>query len=587
VAISKETVARAAKIERYRRRFPEFCAEQLWVKPKMPGPIRRFILNPAQQQLERVAQRQIAEEGWLRLVVLKARQQGISTWTSAHGIHLAALNDNIFDLVIAQDKETARHIFEVTKLFYDQLDEDTRPVIRYSSRQELTFENPDDRTRTKFPGRRSRITFVPATNIHAGTGQTIQALHLSEVAKYANAEVVTQSLFPAVPLAAGTSIIIESTGFPDSGGDWFHAFCNQAARGANGYKFVFLPWFISPEYWLPLKEDEKIALSPREKIIVREYDLKPEQMKFRRQKIEEWGGGGGGEDRFDIEFPSCPEDAWKTLETMAFDYREIYEARANVKAPMRRAEIHPGPRVMDDHQGRLWMWEEPSPGELYDIGIDVSSGSERGDWSVAEVLTRSRPHRQVAEWRGRIDPLDLGDVMVQLGYFYNTAQLSVEMEGIGMSTNSEIMRLGYPYIYIWRHRERAVPQLSSFSGWKTQQNTKPLMVALAKHLLMHKGFIVRSAILLKEMGSFSTVYLPGGGETWRAAAGSHDDCIMAFMIALITSEDEGFGMEDFDQKPVEKPKWVDPALVDTKGVSGRIGPREPFEILAETLKGIE
>lgn len=587
--LSKGLIIRTAKIEHYRRHFDRFCAEQLWVKPKEPGrPLLRFLHNPPQVEIERRIQRQVAETGMCRVCILKARQQGISTLSSAHGFHTAALNDNIFNLVIAQDKETAQHIFELTKVFYDQLSDDIKPIIRYSSRQELRFENPDDKTRSRFPGRRSRITFTHGSNIHGGTGQTIHALHISEASKQPNIDTLTQSLFPAVPNAPGTSVIIESTGFPT--GDWFKEFCTLSKKGRNGYVFVFVPWFITPEYRTKLLPGEKLKLSPLEKQLAKDYSLTEEQLKFRRVKIEEWGGDLTAEDRFDIEFPADEDSAWKTLETMTFDARAMYELKKGCMAPHRRAEVHPGPAVLTDPRGQLWIWEEPAPGQLYDIGADVGGGNPDGDYSVAQVVTRNKPHRQVARWRGHQEPIDFAHTLFWLGTFYNTAQVAVECDGIGFATNGELQRIGYPYIYIWRQREKAVPRLSSWSGWRTQQDSKKLMVAMLKHQLMHKEYVIRCPITWHEMSNFSTIYLPGGGETWRGAAGCFDDEVMSLAIAIVVAEDESFGTEgvmEVEKAPQASPPIVDPALVDSAGIPGKLAQRDPYKELADELRGVD
>ena len=511
---------------------------------------------------------------------MKARQQGISTYSSARGLHLAALNDNIFNLVIAQDRNVP-HIFELASCSMTNSDDD---LDRSSGtrRARNRVRESDDRTRGN--RRRSRITFCSATNIHAGTGQTIHALHLSEVAKYPNAETVTQSLFPAVPLSPGTSIIIESTGFPDKGGDWFHAFCNQSQKGENGYRFVFIPWFVSPEYRIAVRPDETLQLSPREKIIVREYGLRPDHIKFRRQKIAEWGDDGGAEDRFDIEYPSQPEDAWKTLEHMAFDYRAMHEAKAHLKAPYRRAEVLPGPKVLTD-PGRLEVWEEPvegtyasestsRPGAKAGTGASPTSSRERSRTSrLPSGAARSTRWITAASATGsgctttrRSSPLRWKESATPPTPSYRNSAIPTFIYG---DTGRRPFRCSLP------------------SPVGRRSRTRRLMVAVGKHMLAHRQFIIQSPILWKEMASFCSVFYPGGGETWRAASGSHDDCVMSFLIALVTSEDESFGVDDLEVKPREEKKWIDPSLVDTKGVAGRLAPGDALDQLAEMLKGIE
>lgn len=446
---TREIIRRAAKLALYRKDFPTFAAEQLKVAPKDPGPLKPLTLNPPQRLIESIVSEQLKEYGWIRVCILKSRQQGCSTWASGRGFHGTALNPNVNNLVLAQDKETAGAIFEINRLFHDNLEEEIRPLTRYATKNALVFENPDEKTRSQYPGLRSRTTFATANNIHSGIGKTVHRLHLSECSKYPNADLVMQSLFPTVPNAPGTSIILESTAFPL--GDWFHDFCQRAQSGQDVYKFIFIPWFISPEYRMPLRKGEKLKLDAEELHMQKAYGLDDEQLLFRRRQIEQWSSGSWPNveqqavDRFSCEYASDADSAWVSWDTSAFDKTKMHELKKMVTGPRRRCEImnsDRGPLLHDNHMGKLWIWKEPEPGRLYDIGADPAGGTPEGDWSVAQVFDR-KAREQVAEYRHKIGPLDFAEVLSPLGYYYNTAQIGVEVDGVGFATNDALVKSGY------------------------------------------------------------------------------------------------------------------------------------------------
>lgn len=442
--LTADELRRAAKLSLYRKSFERFAGQQLKIKPKLPGsPMIPLVMNQAQQVLERVAQEQLKAHGWIRMLVHKYRQPGGSTWATARGFHMASLHPNINSVVIAHDDETAGHIFGINKLFYESMSPDMRPLARYHSKEELVFENPDPRTRTRWPGLRSRITFMTAKNIHAGTGHTLHAVHLSEAAKFLRAKEVWSSLFPSIPPMPGTSVILETTAHFT--GQWFKEFYYQDTHGGpDEYRRVFLPWSLSPEYALAVEPSEMDELDDEERYLQERHALTLEQLKWRRARIREAGNDAVAKKLFNQEFPLTSQEAWIDMNMGVFDARALYELGERVGPPLRRCDVLPGPSVYDAPDGHLSVWEEPQPGELYDLAADPASGSETGDWSVAEVVKR-RNREQVAEWRGKIGVLDFAQPLFWLGRWYNTAQIGVEMDGLGIGTNDRLNEMNYPY----------------------------------------------------------------------------------------------------------------------------------------------
>lgn len=534
--LSPQHLQLAAKLELYRKDYRRFAVEQQRVKPKFPigAPARPFVFNAAQRLIDTTAEAQRLDTGWIRLCILKYRQPGGSTYCESRLHHLSSLNPNVAAITIAQDEPTAQHIFSITKLFYECMSDDIRPRKRYSTKKELVYEEPDERVRSRWPGLRSKHLIQTARNIHSGTGQTLHGVHLSECAKYEEAEMVWTSLTPSVPLTAGTMVFLESTAHTH--GEWFHEFCDASRFGGNGYQFLLLTWNLQEEYRLALQPGERIKPTLDERRLVKDHGLELEQLKWRRWKIQELGGDELASHLFTQEYPLTFDEAWISFDQSAFDQRKLYGMRAMVRPPLRIGKIYPGPQVMDDLHGELCIWEEPQQGQFYDIGADVAAGLEGRDWSVACVLKRST-REQVAEWRGQVGPVNFGETLYWLGRYFLTAQIAVEVTGIGFATNEVLQKMGYGYLYIWRYRGKAAPELSKWSGWETQPKIKRYMVSHASHMVQHEKAIIRSPMLLNELQTYVIL----GEDGFGAASRCHDDCVIAWMIALIISDDEAFG----------------------------------------------
>src|SRR3546814_17839588 len=79
-----------------------------------------------------------------------------------------------------------------------------------------------------------------------GRSDTIQFFHGSEVAHWANAEEHAAGALQAVPRAAGTEVILESTA--NGVGGLFYNLWQAAVRGEGDYQAIFIPWFRHGDY---------------------------------------------------------------------------------------------------------------------------------------------------------------------------------------------------------------------------------------------------------------------------------------------------------------------------------------------------
>jgi hypothetical protein len=99
-----KTVEARAQMYAARREFPDFAARALYIRPKS-GPVQPLVLNDVQELLHRMAERQRAKTGRVRMLVLKARQPGGGQFPAS--AHEQAL-DRIVMLLQQMDEEVAR-----------------------------------------------------------------------------------------------------------------------------------------------------------------------------------------------------------------------------------------------------------------------------------------------------------------------------------------------------------------------------------------------------------------------------------------------------------------------------------------------
>ena len=579
----------AAQLSLYRRDFRRLAAEQLRVKTKPPNP-QVVLMSPLlapQEEFLRSVERQKEELGDIvRQVWLKARQQGGSTLAEALTFHRAGLSPNINALTVANDKPTAENLFRIIKLFHESLDPAIRPKTRYNTKRDLTFEDeaePD-------AGLRSSYMVDTANNVDVGVSRTITMLHLSEVARYGKAEKAISSVLGSIPLVPGTSIIMESTAYVM--GAYFKSMVERARRQEGAWRFCFVPWTRSPEYSMALAAREHLSLTRDEQRLVKEFGLTLEQLKWRRFKIAEMKGD---EIAFMMDFPLTVEEAFVTLGYSIFRPTLIRKLALHVKPPVRRCEIFPERNaIIDIPGGNLWIWESPHPNADYDIAADVSledegdeidpddpearqrtDDAEAHDFSTIQVVRRGSLE-QAAEWKGRVAPIRLAEMLNCLGYYYNTAQVAPEVRGIGIATSGHLSTvLRYPNLHRWRYRDRVQLKLSPYAGWDTGWKAKQYLIAFALSVVgsrVDAEPLIHSERLLDEIKTF----IRSGYASYEAASGYHDDLVMAWLIALVTSNDEDFSkfVDEEESKtaqtgerfyePGKAPKRtdVDPAYTD-------------------------
>lgn len=462
----------------------------------------------------------------IRIIVLKARQIGISTWGSSYLFHDSVSNKYTKSMMIADDSDNTNNIFNMHKVFYDNIPDEIRPMIRYSNAKTLSFENPNNEQRQTYPGLMSQIVCETGGKATAGRSGTLQNLHITEYAFWRNAADVTSGLLQAVPYIPGTFVLMESTanGMGGEGLEFFNKW-KAAEAGESEYQPVFFPWWDHYEYELPVTND--FTLTAYEKELMKIYPaITKEKLAWRRFKIKNEMGSAllSPEDQFRQEYPSCPEEAFLVSGRPAFNLDAIKSDIENYKnRPYKQVSFDGFGNPYDDKHGNFKIYWPPNPNEAYAIGADVAEGLETGDFSAATVIDRQ--YRVVATYHGHTDPDLFGQELCKLGEYYNKAVLAPEVNNHGHATIAKIKSLKYLNIYKREIKEETADKMTLKLGWQTNRKTKMKMLDDFAACYRDKVIQIPDIDLLRQMTEVTI------NETGDIALGGKDR-VVAVCIAI-------------------------------------------------------
>ena len=501
--LAKELFKRKKK-EQYKSDFELFAKEQIRIITKNASQgFVPFIFNTAQVEINKQLEAQLAKTGKVRAIVLKARQQGISTYCAARVFWKTYFTPYTRSVVMAHDSATSDALFNMSRNIIDNMEEP--PTLQKSNAKEILFEH-----------NKSGYRLYTAGAKEAGRGTTPTIAHLSEVAFWQFDEQILAGLFQGISQENETEVILESTANGASG-EFFRLF-QGAINGDNEYVPIFLPWYITPEY--RRKAPEGFELTEEEEELVENYSLDNDQLYWRRLKI-----GESGDKKFIQEYPASAEEAFLVTGNSVFNQEivQLYE----VKAPdYVRAFDYESSYFEDNRNGHLEMWKAPKFEDRFIIGADVSLGVGQ-DYSTAVVLNRER--EVCALFRDNyIDPSVFGDILFYLGRYFNNALLAVESNSLGIATLNRLKQMNYINLYYQTKAATLLNDEGSKPGFRTTVSTKPMIIGNLKRAIEEHDIDISSDIIISELRT----YVSAENGSTNALAGNYDDTVMALAIAF-------------------------------------------------------
>lgn len=250
-----------------------------------------FRPNTAQQYIHGQIENQKARTGRVRVLVLKGRQQGCSTYVEGRFFWKVTHQPASQAFILTHEDAATANLFGMAERYYEHCPGLLRPSCGTANAKELAFDRLDSGYKVGTAGKKD-----------IGRSGTIQLFHGSEVAYWPNAETHMAGVLQAVPDIDGTEVILESTSAGAQG--LFHAMCKEAYAGQGEYQLIFVPWFWQAEYrkaatdFVPTAEELAYAAT---------HGLDHEQLAWRRAKIQELRGIH----IFRREYPATVEEAFR------------------------------------------------------------------------------------------------------------------------------------------------------------------------------------------------------------------------------------------------------------------------------------
>ena len=477
-----------------------------------------FVLNPPQDRI-------LKELGNMDMI-LKARQEGISSLVLAMFLVDFLTIENVRCVIISHEDKATQRLFDRVRYMLESMQRTWPGELPYRLKYNSTRELVNKEKNSYF--------YIGTAGAKAfGRGDTINNLHVSELALWPDQERTMIGLIQAVPKDG--RIVIESTA--NGIGDYFYKMWTKSREGDSAFQVHFLPWFALPDYVMPDKN--VVELTEEEQNLINTYHLSKQQIAWRRWKISQMNGDWRDPatwDKFNQEFPSNAEEAFIVSGNPVWSPQMLKFYLTHTKKPLMIGNLrgYNPISVEPNEKGNLKIYKYPEEFHIYAIGVDVSEGkivSEEGgrerDASCAQVFDKTT-YEQVAVWHGRIDPDLLGRQVEMLGRYYNDALIGVERNAIGITPLTVLRDLNYPNLYYRERLGMMTEKITSELGWITDQHSKEVLISDATNLLRDKRLGVYDEQTVGEMMS----YVRDADGHANAAKSAYDDRVMAFLIGL-------------------------------------------------------
>ena len=503
------------------------------------------------------------EKGCCRLIILKPRQAGSTTWNAAMIFHATIFVPNTYSLVMGQDDRVSDEIYQRIMDANAALPWFLKPEqLSTRAGRQVIFQRSDEHTRTVDPGLGSTLMVSNAQkSTGVAIGRTVRNILASEMSRWPDAQVWTGDIKPSLN-APDMLGIIESTAYGRTG--LYYNMWRAAEKGKSIWRALFIPVYKVRKYSLPVYKSENFTLTRDEKLIRRNvkenenFTIPLGFFKWRRAEIIEAVNATGSEETHYESYPLNPLEAFIASGDCAFPKKCLKEQqRINVRDPILIGEIEYAgndtdpilhlhkpteDELMDNpkYHNRLWVWDLPDENDAveYYIGADSSSGTARdfSDGVVYKIGYGMEPTVQVAEWHGLINPSHFAKVLAALGRWYHIAEIAVEYQASGITTGDELRWvLDWPNIYRWKHLDKVSGVSTQHIHWLTTSRTRDDAINRVCEALIDKTIILRNHFLIEEMLDFGREE----GYARAEAMSGNDDAVMATCIAICALHQSG------------------------------------------------
>lgn len=491
-----------------------------------------------------------------RVIILKDRKAGATTWLTGKSYHLLR-SSQAHLLQIGDQYQTTQTMLDMLRRYDGKDGFDAWP----NKRTRLT---QDAKNGIGEWSNGSTLWTDTAGDRRPGMGKTPTVIHVEEAAHWGNAEKAMLALLNSIADLPGTYIFIASTA--NGVGNFYHETFGGAVtlaerkRGqiGNGWIKVFSPWYASTwsqRHVTPEDAAEILrTMSARERRGKALYGWTTGQIAFRRFTIA--NKCNGNESSFDQEYPEDPVGAFLTSGSPRFDTdgvtRLLEQAKAN-RDSFASIEKQPDGRLtwLDSPQGWVWWREMPVVGGRYVGFADPmtgrqSEGAKRRDthacgilrdaWTdgkgqhpaeVVALIYGVGPHGEPGECRWDIDILV--DKFYRLVRWYGDPMVIIEANNSGAEFIGYAEQAG---MTMWKREKpmdsRPGKKLDIF-GFQTTSTTRRQWVGACAQYVREQQLDVRFGPWASQFSTFVTDDHGDG----KAMEGQYDDAITGIGMGLL------------------------------------------------------
>lgn len=330
--------------------------------------------------------------GSKRIIILKARQVGVSWFWAAIALHVVLFTPNTEVLMLSKTEDDAISLKAKSMFIYRHLPEWMKQPT-----------GKDNDSVTTFPVMESMLKSFPATE-GSGRGETASLVILDEWAYHPYAE---KNMTAILPTVEHSKIVGISTANGRGGvGKYFYDTWKRAQKGRSKFKPIFFPYDVVPG------RDEQFLT-----------DI--------AMDMEVW--------KVPQEYPVDAEKAFIVSGTCMFDVNKLNDM--------------PLMEQFSTIMGMCEIYKNPIKGRDYVAGIDTALGIAGGDFSVVQIVDVDTGE-VVAKLRGRIPIEEFGGIAYQLLHAYGDPFTIIEMQFQGSLVVKSLKDLHYP-IHKLFHRTKA------------------------------------------------------------------------------------------------------------------------------------
>ena len=236
------------------------------------GKTEPFAFNRVQRFVHERLEAQRKAIGKVRALILKGRQEGVSTYIGGRYYHRVTHSRGFRVFILTHEDPATQNLFDMVQRFHDNCPELVTQQTGAANAKELMFPLLDSGYKVGTAGSQG-----------TGRSSTIQLLHGSEVAFWKFAESHAAGILQTVPDETGTEIILESTA--NGLGNFFHQRWRDAEQHKDDFIGIFVPWFWQAEYVRSVPEG--FVFTDEEAEYAELHGVTAEQIVWRRHKISE------------------------------------------------------------------------------------------------------------------------------------------------------------------------------------------------------------------------------------------------------------------------------------------------------------